>query len=182
MKKIILGFILGVGLTLSATAFADDVINQVTAYLRPDFPVKVDGKDANLKNPVLIYDGSSYLPVKETARLVGKEAVWNDKTSTIDIVDQDETVPNKDKEVIPVPSQTPQPTTIPQEPTKVSKEVIQDLIKNKDVDIVIMERGIKTEEARVAADPSASTSDLEKYKKALEQYKAERAELEKQLQ
>ncbi|MFS0837271.1 stalk domain-containing protein [Paenibacillus sp. 1P03SA] len=184
MKKVLLGFILGVGLTISATAFADDVINQVTAYLRPDFPVKVDGKDANLKNPVLIYEGSSYLPVKETARLVGKEAVWNEKTSTIDIVDQSVTVPNNDKEVKPVPSQTPQPTTAPQEPVQptLDRETIERQINEKKMDIGLMERAIKREEIYISENPSVGTVELDKYKKALENFKEELSRLENLLQ
>jgi hypothetical protein len=74
--------------TLFATAFtagvyAEDVLKKVDAYLRPDFNIVLDGKPVKLEGAPLIYDGSSYLPLKELGNLLGANILWKGETKTI---------------------------------------------------------------------------------------------------
>ncbi|MCR8633501.1 copper amine oxidase N-terminal domain-containing protein [Paenibacillus radicis (ex Xue et al. 2023)] len=85
MKKYFLGVLSGVALSIPMFAFADNGLEQVTAYLRKDLPILLDGQKLELKNPPLIYDGSTYLPLKEAAAALGKEAKWNEQTQSVEI-------------------------------------------------------------------------------------------------
>ncbi|NHN28512.1 hypothetical protein [Paenibacillus agricola] len=69
--------------TFSAGVFAEDVLQRVDAYLRPDFNVVLDGKPVQLESPALIYGGNSYLPVKELGVLFGATTIFKDSTKTI---------------------------------------------------------------------------------------------------
>lgn len=71
------------GISFSAGVYADTVIQKVDAYLRPDFKVIVDGKLAALTSPALIYDGSSYLPLKAIAKELGAQVNWDEATKSI---------------------------------------------------------------------------------------------------
>jgi hypothetical protein len=69
--------------TFSAGVFAEDVLQRVDAYLRPDFNVVLDGKPIQLESPTLMYADKSYLPVKELGNLFGANIIWKDSTKTI---------------------------------------------------------------------------------------------------
>lgn len=71
------------GLTFTAGAYAQDIVQRVDAYLRPDFNVVVDGKPAKLAHSALIYNDSSYLPLKELADVMGAVVNWKGDTKTI---------------------------------------------------------------------------------------------------
>lgn len=73
MKKIVIAFIAGVIFATAGTAAATTIIERVTASVRSDYSVELDGRITALKNPPLAYNGSSYLPVKEISELLGKE-------------------------------------------------------------------------------------------------------------
>jgi hypothetical protein len=71
------------GTVFTAGVYAEDVLRKVEAYLRPDFTVVVDGKQVQLEGPTLIYDGSSYLPLKELGNMLGASILWRGDTKTI---------------------------------------------------------------------------------------------------
>lgn len=79
------GFIVGAVLSLSTAAYGSGVLEKVDAYLRPDFKVSVDGAAASLKNAPLVYDGSTYLPVREMAEVLNKTVNWNEETMTAEL-------------------------------------------------------------------------------------------------
>ncbi len=61
------------------------------AQLRSDFSIVVDGKDTDFKTssgqaayPIL-YNGSTYLPLRAIGELMGKNVNWDQSTKTIDI-------------------------------------------------------------------------------------------------
>lgn len=83
MKTFIIGVVTGAILMVGGTSFAATAIQEVKAFLRPDFTVQVDGKKAKLTNTPLIYEGSSYLPVREIAGLLGKEVDFKDGLITL---------------------------------------------------------------------------------------------------
>ncbi|OCT17031.1 hypothetical protein A8709_23870 [Paenibacillus pectinilyticus] len=88
MKKIpkwskiaIIGTLMGT--CFGAGVYAQDVLQRVDAYLRSDFKVVVNGKDIKLESPPLIYNNTSYLPVKELSGYLGSIVNWTESTKTI---------------------------------------------------------------------------------------------------
>ncbi|MZQ81744.1 hypothetical protein GQF01_06295 [Paenibacillus sp. 5J-6] len=85
MKKwsavVLLGSLMGTCFT--AGVYAEDVLQRVDAYLRNDFKVVVNGQQVKLNNPPLIYNNSSYLPVKEIGNYLGAVVNWQESTKTI---------------------------------------------------------------------------------------------------
>jgi hypothetical protein len=80
-KIAVLGTLMGTCFT--AGVYAQDVLQRVDAYLRNDFKVVVNGQEVKLANPPLIYNNSSYLPVKELGTYLGAVVNWKDSTKTI---------------------------------------------------------------------------------------------------
>jgi hypothetical protein len=68
--------------SFAAGAAADDTLKKVEAYLRPDFKVELDGYRV-VTDPPLIYNGSSYLPFRQIANMLGAEVDWDETTYTI---------------------------------------------------------------------------------------------------
>jgi hypothetical protein len=90
MKKIILGFLIGVGVMFTTTIFASSEIEGVSAYLRQKLPISLDGKELKFEQPLLIYNGSTYVPLRELMQYTGKRVDWlgdriDLKTMNIDI-------------------------------------------------------------------------------------------------
>ena len=84
-------FAVAAALTFSCGVFADDIVKNITAELRGDVKVVVDGKvqsfqDANGKTvyPVM-YEGTTYLPVRAISNLMGKAVNWDDATQTVQL-------------------------------------------------------------------------------------------------
>lgn len=77
MKKVIIGFIAGVLFATAGTAMAQTVIEKVTASIRTDYSVEVDGQKVVLSKAPLVYKGSSYLPIKEMSQIMGKDAEFD---------------------------------------------------------------------------------------------------------
>ncbi len=81
----------GARTTAAATGTPDTnaKAGDITAELRDDFTVVVDGKiqtfaDANGKTVYpLLYQGSTYLPIRAIGKLMGKTVSWDGKTSTV---------------------------------------------------------------------------------------------------
>ncbi len=66
----------------AAGAAASNGIERVDAFLRPDFKLIVDGKTAKLDNPILVYNDTSYLPIREISGLLGADVNWNNSSYT----------------------------------------------------------------------------------------------------
>ncbi|MGG1553194.1 stalk domain-containing protein [Paenibacillus ferrarius] len=71
------------GTCFTAGVYAQDVLQRVDAYLRPDFKVVVGGQNIQLANPPLIYNNASYLPVKELGGYLNAVVNWQESTKTI---------------------------------------------------------------------------------------------------
>lgn len=78
MKKVIIGFIVGALFATAGTAMAQTAIEKITASVRTDYSVEVDGKKVELSNSPLVYNGSSYLPVREVSEMLGTEVDFKD--------------------------------------------------------------------------------------------------------
>lgn len=75
--------VLLMGGCFSAGVWASDGIRKVEAFLRPDFRVVVDGKQVNLENSVLVYNDSSYMPLRQLGELLNADVKWQDAGKTI---------------------------------------------------------------------------------------------------
>jgi hypothetical protein len=80
-RIVLLGAMLSGAFT--AGAYAQDVLQRVEAYLRPDFNIVINGKLVALEGPTLVYDDKSYLPLKEISKLLGANIIWKGDTQTI---------------------------------------------------------------------------------------------------
>lgn len=104
MKKRIIGTIAAglciVSFTLGTVA--DEVIKTIKAELRPDFVVEIDDKVETFKNaqgdivyPIL-YDGTTYLPIRAIGELMGKTVYWYEDEKRIELKDEKTTVTDAD--------------------------------------------------------------------------------------
>ncbi|WP_438444878.1 stalk domain-containing protein [Gorillibacterium sp. sgz5001074] len=71
------------GTCFSAGVWASDGIQKVEAYLRPDFNIVLDGKPVALDKPVLLYNDSSYLPLRKIGELLNATVGWKEETRTV---------------------------------------------------------------------------------------------------
>ena len=98
-----LGLTTAVGIT--AGVLAADKIKEIKAYLRPDFTVKIDGQQQVFKNAdgevvyPLVYDGTTYLPVRAIGEIMGKKVYWHENEKRIELKENksDESKENKSK-------------------------------------------------------------------------------------
>ena len=80
-------------------AAAATTVQKITADLRPDITVRVDGEKATLvdKNGNIVYpiayEGTTYLPIRALGNLMDLEVGWNGKTQTIDLTTPTQTRP-----------------------------------------------------------------------------------------
>lgn len=86
MKKLFAGLILGIGLTVTTAVFADE-LKRVTATIRADFNVRLNGQTLALSKQPVIIDGSMYLPLKDVAEAAGLAVKWNEATLTAELSD-----------------------------------------------------------------------------------------------
>ena len=94
-----LGFCLaGVIVGVSAAT----VIRKVESELRPDFTIVVDGQVQTFKNAQgevvypLLYEGTTYLPVRAIGELMGKTVYWYEDEKRIELRDENTTVTDAD--------------------------------------------------------------------------------------
>ncbi|MBE1447012.1 stalk domain-containing protein [Paenibacillus sp. OAS669] len=80
-RVLIMGAVLGG--TFTAGVYAEDILQRVEAYLRPDFNIVVDGKPVKLEGPTLVYQDKSYLPLKELGNMLGANILWKSDNKTI---------------------------------------------------------------------------------------------------
>lgn len=63
MKRLVVGIVIGMMLSLSATVYAEEIKSMVGRAIEGTFPVHVNGK--TLETRAIVIDGTSYLPVRE---------------------------------------------------------------------------------------------------------------------
>ncbi|MDQ1913102.1 stalk domain-containing protein [Paenibacillus sp. GD4] len=85
----------------TAGAYAQEVLQSVQAYLRPDFNVVINGTPVKLERSTLVYEDTSYLPLKEISKLLGANVIWRGDTNTIYINSllNSEQKPNPNEEI-----------------------------------------------------------------------------------
>ena len=80
-------------------------IDYETARLRPDFTIVIDGKEKNFKRAdgsaafALVYEDSTYLPLRAIGEAIGKNVNWDEATKTITLEGERETKDSSNREV-----------------------------------------------------------------------------------
>ena len=105
MKKkwIALGTTLVMTAAMAMPAMA--AIDYETARLRPDFTIVIDGKEKNFKRAdgsaafALVYEDSTYLPLRAIGEALGKNVNWDEDTKTITLEGERETKSSSNKAV-----------------------------------------------------------------------------------
>ena len=105
MKKkwIALGTTLVMTAAMAMPAMA--AIAYETARLRPDFTIVIDGKEKNFKRAdgsaafALVYEDSTYLPLRAIGEAIGKNVNWDEDTKTITLEGKRETKDSSNKAV-----------------------------------------------------------------------------------
>ena len=105
MKKkwIALGTTLVMTAAMAVPAMA--AIAYETARLRPDYTIVIDGKEKNFKRSdgspafALVYEDSTYLPLRAIGEALGKNVNWDEDTKTITLDGERETKDSSNREV-----------------------------------------------------------------------------------
>lgn len=74
MKKYLIGAVVGFTLTLGLTAHAE-VSNMLGKVIDGSFPIQINGK--TLANQALTIEGTSYVPTREFAEMLGAKVTFN---------------------------------------------------------------------------------------------------------
>lgn len=84
MKSGIKGFIIGVALTVtfSSLVFADSMLQTIEVILNR-INLEIDGDKIDADN--ILFNGTTYVPVRTVAEIFGKEVLWNSETDTVSI-------------------------------------------------------------------------------------------------
>lgn len=93
MKKELKGFIVGVIITamlMSTVALAGGVKQKIEVMLN-SVNLAVNGKSVKADN--ILYKGTTYVPLRAVAEMLGKEVGWDQKTNTASINDKVEETP-----------------------------------------------------------------------------------------
>lgn len=120
LKIGIVGYIIGAITMLPICGFADEIKEFIAN--KATFPVLINGEQFNSSNPILVVDGKTYLPTKETGDALGVDVKWNEEKSRVEITKEDDKVeevissfiPSSTVVSTPTPSVTPDKINIPQ--------------------------------------------------------------------
>lgn len=84
MKRGIIGFIIGVFIATTATAYAAPVKQFVLTMA--SYPIVLNGHVfSDVAHPPLTYKGTTYVPLKDAAQLLGASVKWNKLKKEVDI-------------------------------------------------------------------------------------------------
>lgn len=82
-KDIFIGILIGCILMTSCPVLADSIMQKIDVVLN-SVNVQINGE--KLETSTILYDGTTYLPMRKIAEAVGKDVDWNQETMTANIV------------------------------------------------------------------------------------------------
>ena len=75
------------------STFANSILTQINVIFN-GINVQVDGSSVDVNS--ILYNGTTYLPMRKVAELVGKDVDWNNDTKTANIIEKKEEIKNGD--------------------------------------------------------------------------------------
>lgn len=139
VKKIIVSFLAGVVFATATAVYADEGLQKVEAYLRPTLPITLNGQAVTLESSPVMYDGSTYLKLRDVAALTNLRVNWNDATQTVEL---GTTQGGLSVEVTPLPTTKPKPPNTVEGMTT----YVKDKIEQVNNEIVALQNGLESEE------------------------------------
>ncbi|WP_339218907.1 stalk domain-containing protein [Paenibacillus sp. FSL H8-0332] len=88
MKKFISGFLCGAVLFGVTSAYGAEAYQKVQSLLRNDVKVYSNGAKVALNKPVLSYNGSIYLSVRDVSNIMNKDVLWRPTNQSVEILDK----------------------------------------------------------------------------------------------
>jgi hypothetical protein len=79
MKKLLIGFIIGMIVSCSVVFAANKLVANVA-----DFPVLIDGNEYKPVNPMIVVNNTSYISSRDVGKILGKSIIWNDSLKRIE--------------------------------------------------------------------------------------------------
>jgi len=83
MKKVVIGFVIGFVTAMSLSVFAANT--DIFQAQKATFDVFVNGEKFESKNPPLVVEGRTYLPLRATGEALGVEVEWNQDLKRVEI-------------------------------------------------------------------------------------------------
>lgn len=84
VRTLVVGMIAGAVLATAGSAYGASAIEKVTAMVRPDYKVKVDGQAVSMQHAPLSYNGTTYVPLREAGEILGYNVGFNAGTISLD--------------------------------------------------------------------------------------------------
>lgn len=100
MKKLTIGvssFIAGAVLMTSISSYAAPVLQKITANINNTITLKLNGNKVKTEQPILTYNGRTYVYLKEVGNLVGASVEWNNTDKSIAITTNNQKETNNDE-------------------------------------------------------------------------------------
>lgn len=85
MRKFLIGVLVGCLLMMTTPVLADSILQSIDVVL-DNVQVQVNGEKLDVNT--ILYNGSTYLPMRKVAEAVGKEVNWNQETMTANIIEK----------------------------------------------------------------------------------------------
>lgn len=101
-KKIVFVLAFAVAFSFAAGVFAADGVKKITAYIRPDISIVLDGQKQNLKDDngrkisPIVYNDTTYLPLRAISNAFGKTVDWSESSRTVTITTPQNGEPSQD--------------------------------------------------------------------------------------
>ena len=97
-RDIFIGVLIGC-MIMATPVLANSLLTKIDVILN-SVNVQLEGKDVEVNS--ILYNGSTYLPIRKVAELVGKDIEWNQETMTANIIEKTDV---KEKEGDNVPNE-----------------------------------------------------------------------------
>lgn len=96
IRMFVVGAITGALLATSVSAIGASTIQKISAYVRSDFALTVDGQPKKMQNDPVIFNDRTYIQLRELGELLDKKVDFDPKTNTIIIQKGGTDVPPKE--------------------------------------------------------------------------------------
>lgn len=164
MKKMFLGILIGVAVSVPATIFADEIASVVGKKVDGEFAVTLNNNKLDV--PAIVIEGTSYAPVRVIGETLGLDVKFDANTG----------ISLNAKEVKPVSESPVLPDPVVEElPKDVKINILQNNILEKKNLLLSWHGSLKMEEK------TPSGRDIVKLKEDIAMYEAELAALEAEL-